>query len=198
MVITIFSAPNYCDVYNNKGAVLKFEVRVLRSSISSECSSSRQQQQQQQQQQWFVGWVTEMLYGILNPSVEDGEDDEEIDSVELPAEVVKIMHANIVLAEDGASQRSRPPSAGTPISRERAEALRRKVQSVGRLMRVFKTIREENELIMQLKGCTPGDRIPVGLLIQGREGLANELEKFQKAKQIDAMNERRPDAASKR
>lgn len=26
-VITIFSAPNYCDCYNNKGAVLKFEVR---------------------------------------------------------------------------------------------------------------------------------------------------------------------------
>ena len=25
MVITIFSAPNYCDVYNNKGAVIKFE-----------------------------------------------------------------------------------------------------------------------------------------------------------------------------
>lgn len=26
VVITIFSAPNYCDVYNNKGAVIKFEV----------------------------------------------------------------------------------------------------------------------------------------------------------------------------
>lgn len=25
-VITIFSAPNYCDFYNNKGAVIKFEV----------------------------------------------------------------------------------------------------------------------------------------------------------------------------
>lgn len=25
-VITIFSAPNYCDVYNNKGAIIKFEV----------------------------------------------------------------------------------------------------------------------------------------------------------------------------
>ena len=24
-VITIFSAPNYCDVYNNKAAVLRFE-----------------------------------------------------------------------------------------------------------------------------------------------------------------------------
>lgn len=27
LVITIFSAPNYCDVYNNKGAVIKFNVR---------------------------------------------------------------------------------------------------------------------------------------------------------------------------
>lgn len=27
-VITIFSAPNYCDVYNNKGAVIKFKVCV--------------------------------------------------------------------------------------------------------------------------------------------------------------------------
>ena len=26
-VITVFSAPNYCDVYNNKGAILKFNVR---------------------------------------------------------------------------------------------------------------------------------------------------------------------------
>ena len=26
VVITIFSAPNYCDIYNNKGALLKFDV----------------------------------------------------------------------------------------------------------------------------------------------------------------------------
>lgn len=29
VVITIFSAPNYCDVYNNKGAVIKFEQNTL-------------------------------------------------------------------------------------------------------------------------------------------------------------------------
>jgi serine/threonine-protein phosphatase 2B catalytic subunit len=27
-VITIFSAPNYCDFYNNKGAVIKFDVNL--------------------------------------------------------------------------------------------------------------------------------------------------------------------------
>ena len=26
IVITLFSAPNYCDVYNNKAAIIKFEV----------------------------------------------------------------------------------------------------------------------------------------------------------------------------
>jgi len=28
LVITIFSAPNYCDSYNNKGAVIKFDVNI--------------------------------------------------------------------------------------------------------------------------------------------------------------------------
>ena len=28
-VITIFSAPNYCDVYNNKGAIIKFKVNFI-------------------------------------------------------------------------------------------------------------------------------------------------------------------------
>ena len=32
-VITIFSAPNYCDFYNNKGAVIKFKVQF---SLTSE------------------------------------------------------------------------------------------------------------------------------------------------------------------
>lgn len=29
VVITIFSAPNYCDVYNNRGAVIKFSNNTL-------------------------------------------------------------------------------------------------------------------------------------------------------------------------
>jgi serine/threonine-protein phosphatase 2B catalytic subunit len=33
LVITIFSAPNYCDAYNNKGAVIKFDVRLSEPRI---------------------------------------------------------------------------------------------------------------------------------------------------------------------
>ena len=34
-VITIFSAPNYCDVYNNKGAFIKFEVPIPNNLLTS-------------------------------------------------------------------------------------------------------------------------------------------------------------------
>lgn len=83
-------------------------------------------------------------------------------------------------------------------------------------MRVFRTLRQQNELIVQLKGVTPGHRIPPGALLRGVEGLKSgmivrcrsnanytcsdrvffyipELQKFQSAKELDLLNERRPE-----
>lgn len=42
-VITIFSAPNYCDFYNNKGAVIKFKVplELFRTILLTSSSSLR-------------------------------------------------------------------------------------------------------------------------------------------------------------
>jgi serine/threonine-protein phosphatase 2B catalytic subunit len=33
-VITLFSAPNYCDVYNNQGAIIKFAVIILQEWLA--------------------------------------------------------------------------------------------------------------------------------------------------------------------
>eukprot|EP00922_Rhytidocystis_sp_ex-Travisia-forbesii_P041807 GHVS01062474.1.p1 GENE.GHVS01062474.1~~GHVS01062474.1.p1 ORF type:complete len:548 (+),score=104.67 GHVS01062474.1:209-1852(+) len=231
-VITIFSAPNYCDVYNNKGAVLKFENNTLNIQQFNFSPHPYHLPNFMDIFTWSIPFVsekvTEMLYAILNPSVEeaDGENDD-VDDVELPTEITRIMRTSLSLEMEDVreltdrlppqQQLPRPTSTGaaaafkkskesvtvtqgetTQMSRERAEALRKKVQSVGRLMRVFKTLRQQNELVVQLKGCTPGHRIPVGLLMQGKEGLQNELQKFEKAKKIDAMNERRPDGEEER
>jgi len=43
---------------------------------------------------------------------------------------------------------------------------------------MFKTIREEHETITQLKGLTPGHRIPYGLILEGKEALRGAVEKF--------------------
>ncbi|KAH0476520.1 MAG: uncharacterized protein KVP18_002617 [Porospora cf. gigantea A] len=187
-VITIFSAPNYCDVYNNKAAVLKFKNNTLNIQQFNFSPHPYHLSCFMDVFAWSIPFVsekvTELLYGLLD----SGADFDDVSDVVLPPEVQDF------LSQQPASPiADAPPTEETGLTKERADALRKKVQSVGRLMRVFKTLREQNELVVQLKGVTPGHRIPPGSLLQGEFGLRNELEKFQKAQQVDRVNERRPD-----
>ena len=72
------------------------------------------------------------------------------------------------------------------------ESLRMKVKIVTVLMKMFRTLREENELIMKLKGFCPGNKIPRGLLIQGPKALKSAMERYKNAKKMDGDNEMMP------
>jgi len=202
-VITIFSAPNYCDCYNNKGAVLKFENNTLNIQQFNFSPHPYHLPNFMDVFTWSIPFVsekvTEMLCALLNPALEDGVEDTSDDEIELPIEIQRIMRKQAGISNEEASglsetlRQSIASQSRPPMSKERAEALRRKVQSIGRLLRVFKTLREKNELIVQLKGMTPGHRIPPGAILQGEEGIKNELDKFRNAKRFDSVNERRPE-----
>jgi serine/threonine-protein phosphatase 2B catalytic subunit len=77
-----------------------------------------------------------------------------------------------------------------------AELLRNKVKAMSRMMKMFKTLREENESVVQLKGICPDGKVPKGLLLEGKRALENELvdrsSVFCNAKKLDAMNEAMP------
>ena len=77
-----------------------------------------------------------------------------------------------------------------------ADLLRNKVRAMSKMMVMFKTLREENESVVQLKGICPDGKIPKGLLLEGRKALENELVDrksiFSSAKQQDSMNEAMP------
>ena len=64
------------------------------------------------------------------------------------------------------------------------------------MMKMFKTVRQEKELILKLKGCCPGNKIPRGLILQGVEALKSAYERYNKAKVFDIINEKRPDENS--
>lgn len=79
------------------------------------------------------------------------------------------------------------------IKANRRAVLKNKIKTVSRMMKMFKTLREENETVLDLKCLSSDNKIPRGLLLEGKEALETTLDKFIKVKEIDLNNEKRPD-----
>merc|ERR1719160_1868736 len=79
------------------------------------------------------------------------------------------------------------------MSNQRKDHLRKKVKTVARMARMFKTLRQENETVIRLKGVCPGHKLAPGLLLAGKEAMVGELEQFQQVQGLDCENEKRPD-----
>mmetsp|Transcript_30464 Transcript_30464/g.78948 ORF Transcript_30464/g.78948 Transcript_30464/m.78948 type:complete len:152 (+) Transcript_30464:1689-2144(+) len=69
--------------------------------------------------------------------------------------------------------------------------VKNKVDSVGRFLRMYQTLRQEKEAIIQLKGIF-GSKLPPGMLIEGGSQLKKKIDSFDKAKDFDAPNEHIP------
>ena len=82
---------------------------------------------------------------------------------------------------------------GALIEQTITNSLKMKVKFLTLIMKMFRTLREENELIMKLKGFCPGNKIPKGILMEGPEAIKSELGRYHLAKELDKLNEKMPD-----
>eukprot|EP01017_Pseudomicrothorax_dubius_P035536 TRINITY_DN4990_c0_g2_i2.p1 TRINITY_DN4990_c0_g2~~TRINITY_DN4990_c0_g2_i2.p1 ORF type:complete len:188 (+),score=79.39 TRINITY_DN4990_c0_g2_i2:62-565(+) len=119
--------------------------------------------------------VTELLFSLVKPK--DGQDisddDEDINDPDIKKTLDKI--------------------GGGPQTQGKSEILRNKIKFVSRMVKMNRTLRLENETLVQLKGMCPDNKIPKGLLIEGSQAIQGALDLFQTAKKADIVNEKRPE-----
>lgn len=63
------------------------------------------------------------------------------------------------------------------------------------MMKMQKTLREQSESIMKLKGACPDKRLPKGILSAGKTAITDALADFNIAKTADIVNEKMPSQA---
>lgn len=173
-VMTIFSAPNYLDVYNNKAAVLKYENNVMNIRQFNCTPHPYWLPNFMDVFTWslpFVGEkITDMLIAILNTCSKE-ELEEETPSASITAET--------------------PPLSEAESIEAKRRAIKNKILAIGRLSRVFQVLREESERVTELK-TQSGGRLPAGTLMLGAEGIKQAIHNFEDARKVDLQNERLP------
>jgi serine/threonine-protein phosphatase 2B catalytic subunit len=179
-VMTIFSAPNYLDVYNNKAAVLKYENNVMNIRQFNCTPHPYWLPNFMDVFTWslpFVGEkITDMLIAILSTCSEDELKEDATPSTVSPGPVSPTI-----------SQQNYDPDS---IEFKR-RAIKNKILAIGRLSRVYQVLREESERVTELKTAS-GGRLPAGTLMLGAEGIKNAITNFEDARRVDLQNERLP------
>lgn len=178
-LITIFSAPNYCDVYQNKAAILKYENNVV-NIRQFNCSPHPY---------WLPNFMNVFTWSL--PFV-----GEKISDV-----LLKIL--NICTVEELAVYDQHIDSLIERNQMEqRKEQIRSKMRAVGKVAKTYQTLRELSENVVTLRGLTPStsqteldktitDEAEVAASIL-RESPTSTKERFSKVKILDQVNERMP------
>ncbi|CAK80679.1 unnamed protein product (macronuclear) [Paramecium tetraurelia] len=185
VVITIFSAPNYCDVYNNKGAVIKFENNTLNIQQFQYTPHPYLLPNFMDIFTWSIPFVaekvTEMLYNLLQ--VGDQVDDEEVNEEDIKQFKEMTQQQNKQFDKQ---------STGGSNTAKNTEKLKKKIIFVANMIKMQKTLREQSESIIQLKGACPDKRLPRGVLTAGKSAIMDALADFNLARNADIVNEKMP------
>lgn len=187
-LITVFSAPNYSDRYENKAAILRYENNEMTIKQFNSVPHPYWLPNFLDVFTWslpFIGEkVTEMLVNVLNvvadedllPDSDDGDEESESD------------------------RRVRVSRIRTESQIKRREVIKAKIIAVAKMEQMFTVLREQSETVLELKGLTPTGTLPRGSL-RGKTGLQEQMKNkikittaFDEAKKLDEVNERMPPA----
>ena len=142
-VITIFSAPNYCDTYNNKGAIIKLDNNSLNIQQFHYSQHPYYLPNFMNIFEWSVPFVTEKISDMFHDIV--SQQDEDNENVDDQAAKEKAKHVASIKA---------------------------RIKFIGKMAIMQRTLREEHENIVKIKAQN-NNKLPMGLLLEGKEAIEN-------------------------
>ena len=213
MLMTIFSAPNYCDMYGNLGSVLCIEEEEKKGD--DDCGDA--------------GEKGEKNPGgdLGSPSISDGDEGDDEDDIMGPYRIISfretahpfvlpksqngitlslphiITHCSglvdCLTTLEPEEEKEEEPAKPVPQEIPRLDeeklakraAIRRKILAYTRMNSMFNVLREADEDLKVIRSHNEGV-LPKGILSARRQEIAEAAERFRKAKQEDAVNERLP------
>lgn len=66
------------------------------------------------------------------------------------------------------------------------------MRAVGKMARLFKSLKNNSEILLEIKEMAPDGKIPRGLLMKGRPAIKDKFKEFLLARDLDKDNEKRP------
>lgn len=194
-LLTMFSAPNYLDTYNNKAAVLKYENNVMNIRQFKSSPHPYWLPHFMDVFTWslpFVGEkITDMLVSILNICTDDELDEETPLQEEKIGTEQRVADIKIDTNAPAINPYNKSEEEHNLTLEEKRIALRNKVIAIGRVSRMYQLLRQESENVAHLKNLNSGN-LPKGSLLNGLEGLKSKINTFEDARKADLANEKLP------
>ena len=64
------------------------------------------------------------------------------------------------------------------------------------MARIFKNVKENHKILLEIKQMAPDGKIPMGLLLKGKPAIKDKYKEYLFARDLDKDNEKRPRKSS--
>ncbi|KAG6820028.1 hypothetical protein H0H93_006366, partial [Arthromyces matolae] len=189
-VITIFSAPNYLDVYHNRGAVLKYankNITIRQFNFSNH-------------PYWLPNFVDAFTWslpfvGAKSTSITHTQDvglliiaGDQVTEMLLAVLSVCSQEELSEVDPDEDEHTTVDPGMSAAEVQKRRQEIKKKIMAIGKMQKVFQMLREESENASELQfdSALRSDGLSVGTK------MGRSIRSFDDARRVDIQNERLP------